>query len=184
VSRWPGWRQLLGGERLPEGFAGRLDAEERVLASAKVAGGGVVGGEVVGGGYLVLTSFGLWLPEGRRIGWHQLSKATWGGGALTLVEAEEEAVAEDVVLLHDLPARRFPLASPGRVPETVHKRVTSSIRFRHRRELPGGGAWFVQRGVAGRDGLLLQVRADPGTDPAAVRRVATQVAGKLKGVGE
>ncbi|HTF48104.1 MAG TPA: hypothetical protein VK735_11695 [Pseudonocardia sp.] len=174
MSRWPNWRQLLGGEQLPEGFAGRLDAEERVLASAEVAGGG----------FLVLTSYGLWLPDGRRIGWHQVSKATWGGGALTLVEAEGEAVAEDVVLLRDLPARRFQLASPGPVPEIVHKRVTSSIRFRHRRELPGGGAWFVQRSVAGRDGLLLQVRADPDTDPAAVRRVATQVAGKLKGVGK
>ena len=174
MSRWRTWRQLLGGEQLPEGFAGRLDAEERVLASAEVASGG----------FLVLTSHGLWLPDGRRIGWHQVSKATWGGGSLTLVEAEEEAVAEDVVLLRDLPARHFPLASPGPVPEIVHKRVTASIRFRHRRELPGGGAWFVQRGVAGRDGLLLQVRADPGTDPAAVRRVATQVAGKLKGVGE
>jgi hypothetical protein len=58
--------------------------------------------------------------------------------------------------------------------------VTSSIRYRHHRELPGGGAWFVQRSVPGRDGLLLQVRADPGTDPAAVRRVATEVAGQLR----
>jgi len=170
MSRWPGWRRLLGGERLPDGFTAQLDAEERVLASSPVVGGGV----------LVVTSLGVWLPEGRRIGWHLVSKATWGGGALALVEAEQDAATGDVVVLRELPAQRFALAEPGTLPEVVHKRVTSSIRFRHRRELPGGGAWFVQRTVPGRDGLLLQVRPDPGTDPAAVRRVAEDVAGKLK----
>ena len=166
--------RLFRRPAMPPGLVGRLDADENVVASAPLTGRE--------GELLVATTHGLWLPEGRRVGWHLVSKATWGGGALTLVEAEEEAVAQDVVLLHDLPARRFQLAEPGTVPEIVHKRVTSSIRFRHRRELPGGGAWFVQRSVPGRDGLLLQVRADPGTDPAAVRRVAAQVAGKLKGV--
>ena len=86
------------------------------------------------------------------------------------------------MLLRDLPPRRLALTQPGAVPEVVHKRVTGSIRFRHHRELPGGGAWFVQRSVPGRDGLQLQVRADPGTDTAAVRRVATEVAGKLREV--
>jgi hypothetical protein len=66
------------------------------------------------------------------------------------------------------------------VPETVHRRVTGSIKTRHHRDLPGGGAWFVQRTVAGRDGILLQVRADPGTDAAAVRRVAGEVARRLR----
>jgi hypothetical protein len=170
VSRLPRWRRLLGGEQLPDGFAGRLDAEERVLAVA----------EMVGGGHLVVTSHGLWLPDGRRIGWHLVSKATWSDGALTVVEAEEFDSTGEVVLLRDLPPRLLRLAEPGGVPEAVHKRVTSSIRYRHHRELPGGGAWFVQRSVPGRDGLLLQVRADPGTDPAAVLRVATEVAGKLR----
>jgi hypothetical protein len=170
VSRLPRWRRLLGGEQLPDGFAGRLDEQERVVAVA----------EMVGGGHLVVTSHGVWLPDGRRIGWHLVSKATWSDGALTVVEAEEFDSAGEVVLLRDLPPLRLRLAEPGRVPEAVHKRVTSSIRYRHHRELPGGGAWFVQRSVPGRDGLLLQVRADPGTDPAAVRRVATEVAGQLR----
>jgi hypothetical protein len=170
VSRSPRWRRLLGGEQLPDGFAGRLDEQERVVAVA----------EMVGGGHLVVTSHGVWLPDGRRIGWHLVSKATWSDGALTVVEAEEFDSAGEVVLLRDLPPLRLRLAEPGRVPEAVHKRVTSSIRYRHHRELPGGGAWFVQRSVPGRDGLLLQVRADPGTDPAAVRRVATEVAGQLR----
>ncbi|WP_028925230.1 hypothetical protein [Pseudonocardia acaciae] len=169
-----GWRArlvgLLGGERLPEGFAGRLDAQERVLATATVSGGGP----------LVVSTYGLWLPEGRRVGWHLVSKATWGGGALSVIEAEESGEAGDAVLLRDLPPRRLPLAEPGAVPEVVHKRVTGSIRSRHRRELPGGGAWFVQRAVPGRDGMVLQVRPDPGADVDAVRRVAVEVARKLK----
>jgi hypothetical protein len=166
----PRWRRLLGGEQLPDGFAGRLDEQERVLAVA----------EMVGGGHLVVTSHGVWLPDGRRIGWHLVSKATWSDGALTVVEAEEFDSTGEVALLRDLPPRQLRLAEPGGVPEAVHKRVESSIRYRHHRELPGGGAWFVQRSVPGRDGLLLQVRADPGTDAAAVRRVATEVAGKLR----
>jgi hypothetical protein len=169
---WPGWRRLLGGERLPDDFAGRLAAEERVLATAPV----------VTGGTLVVTTLGIWLPEGRRVGWHLVSKATWGDGVLTLVEAEPEDVAADVVLLRDLPARRLPLNEPGGVPAAVHKRVTSSIRFRHHRELPGGGAWFVRRGVPGTGGLVLQIRPDPGTDLAAARRVAAEVAARLRQV--
>jgi hypothetical protein len=178
-----GWRRLLGREPLPEGFLGRLKAEERVLAAARVTSGGV----------LLASSLGLWLPEGRRIGWHLVSKATWGGGAMTVVEAEEDDLLDGaggaggadcaggaVVLLRDLPPRRLSLGEPGALPEVVHKRVTGSIRSRHRRELPGGGAWFVQRGIPGRDGLVLQVRADPGTDQDAVRRVATQVARTLR----
>jgi len=62
----------------------------------------------------------------------------------------------------------------------VHVRVNGSIRSRHRRDLPGGGAWFVQRKVPGRDGIVLQVRPDPGTDEDAVQRVATEVAAKIR----
>ncbi|OLT20127.1 hypothetical protein BJF78_35745 [Pseudonocardia sp. CNS-139] len=165
-------RKLLGRDELPAGFAGTLDADERVLASAAV----------VGGGHLVVTSRGLWLPgpDGvGRLGWHLVSKATWSGGALTLVEAQERADLGGIVLLADLPPRRMRLADPGRVPETVHARVEGSIRSRHHRDLPGGGAWFVQRKVAGRDGTVLQVRADPGTDEAVVRQVAGDVARTL-----
>ena len=79
------------------------------------------------------------------------------------------------MLLADLPPRRLRLADPGRVPETVHARVEGSIRSRHRRDLPGGGAWFVQRKVPGCDGIVLQVRPDPGTDVAAVRQVVADV---------
>ena len=87
------------------------------------------------------------------------------------------------MLIADLPPRRLRLAEPGKVPEMVHPRVEGSIKSRHHRELPGGGAWFVQRKVAGRDGVQLQVRPDPGTDEQAVRRVAGQVAATIGAAG-
>lgn len=161
------------GDGTPPGFAGILDKEESVVVAA----------EVRDSGYLVATSLGLWVPADdghRRIGWHLLSKVTWGDGVLVVIEADETGEAGDAVLLADRPARRYPLADPGKLPEAVHRRVTGSIRSRHHRELPGGGAWFVQRKVPGRDGIVLQVRADPGTDADAVRTVAAEVAIKIR----
>lgn len=161
-------RRLFGREEVPADVAGRLAADERVLAVA----------ELGDHEHLVVTSYGLWLPSAdgvRLLGWHLVSKAAWQGGALTVVEAEETETVGGAVLLTDLSPRRLRLAEPGRVPETVHARVEGSIRSRHHRDLPGGGAWFVQRKVPGRDGIVLQVRADPGTDPASVRQVVADV---------
>jgi len=166
-------RRLFGGDGLPDGFGGRLEPEERVLATATTADGA----------HVVVTSWGIWFPEGdgvRRLGWHLVSKATWKNGALAVVEATETETIEGAVLLADRPARRFRLVDPGRLPEAVHARVEASIRSRHRRDLPGGGAWFVQRKIAGRDGTVLQVRPDPGTDPALVAGLAADVARSLR----
>jgi hypothetical protein len=162
------FRKLSGREEAPAAVAGRLAVDERVIAVA----------ELGADEHLVVTSHGLWLPgaEGAQlVGWHLVSKATWGAGALTVVEAEETESIGGAVLLTDLPPRRLRLAAPGRVPETVHARVEGSIRSRHHRDLPGGGAWFVQRKIAGRDGIVLQVRPDPGTDVAALRQVVADV---------
>lgn len=177
-------RRLLGDRGLPAGWTGGLDADERVLAAAPL----------VGGGHVVATSLGVWLPDPesrspvddqadgtdvRRVGWHLVSKATWADGAIGLVEADEVDVVDGVVLIVDRPVRRLRPTEPGRVPQVVHERVTASVRTRHHRELPGGGAWFVQRKVPGRDGTVLQVRADPGTDEAALREVVTGIARTL-----
>ncbi|GAA5121314.1 hypothetical protein [Pseudonocardia adelaidensis] len=161
-------RKLLGREEVPADVAGRLAPDEHVVAMAALGDGE----------RLVVTSHGLWLPgtDGARlVGWHLVSKATWGGGALTVIEAEETETIGGAVLLTDRPPRRLRLVEPGRVPETVHARVEASIRSRHHRDLPGGGAWFVQRKVPGRDGIVLQVRPDPGTDVAMVRQVVADV---------
>lgn len=174
MSLLRGVRKLLRRDELPDGFPAALDVDEHVLAVA----------ELSGGGHLVATSRGLWLPaaEGvRRLGWHLISKASWQNGSITLIEASEVAELDGAVLIHDLAPRRLRLGEPGKVPEVVHARVTGSIKSRHHRDLPGGGAWFVQRKVPGRDGILLQVRPDPGTDDAAVRQVASDVGRKLRG---
>lgn len=154
------------GSGVPEGFAGVLESDENVLASA-----------AVGSEWLVATSYGLWVPGPRRVGWHLISKATWSGTALAVVEAVEDGTAGEAVVLRDLPPRRFPLESPGKVPEVVHERVTGSIRSREHNETVG--AWFVQRKVTGRDGVVLQVRPDPGADVERVREVAASVAAKI-----
>jgi hypothetical protein len=157
------WRRLTGRGELPEGFTGRLDEPERVLASAATSDGG----------HLVVTSLGLWVPAGeghRRIGWHLISTARWDGRALQVIEAQEAGTAGDTVLLTDRPARRYPLPAPGNVPEFVQGRVVRSVLASERRQLPGGSALFVRRRVPGRDGIQLQARPDPGTGLDAVRQ--------------
>ncbi len=174
------FRKLLGRDELPPGFGAHLAADEHVIASAALTGGG----------HVVATSMGLWLDGPRRVSWDLVSKATWGNGAIALVEARLVEDLGGAVLIEDLPVVRLRLAEPGRVPQTVHERVEASIRSRHHRELPAsadarsagaerGGAWFVQRKVPGRDGVVLQVRPDPGTDEAAARQVAADAARKL-----
>jgi hypothetical protein len=165
-----GWLRRLLGRGVPPDFAGELADDENVLAAA---------------GDLVATSLGLWVPADdgvRRIGWHLISKATWGDGTLSVVEASEQDSEPGVVLIADLPPRRFVLETPGTLPKVVHARVTGSIKSRHHQDLPGGGAWFVQRKVPGVDGILLQVRADAGTDPAAAMSFAKEVATRLREV--
>lgn len=173
MSVWARMRRRMSavGE-LPAGFTGALEPSERVVAVAELAGGG----------HLVLTQCGVWVPEGavaRRVGWHLISKAVWDRSSLLITEAVASSTAGEAVLLSDLPPRRFVLTEPGRVPEVVRGRVTTSIRSSQYHELPGGGAWFVQRKIPGRDGVTLQVRADPGTSPDAVHQVAREVAARL-----
>jgi hypothetical protein len=164
------------GDGTPPGFTGTLEAHESVASVA----------ELRTGGHLVATSLGLWVPAdqgARRIGWHLLSKVTWSDGELVVIEADEVGTvgeAGEAVLLADRAPRRYALVDPGKLPQAVHRRVTGSIRSRHHRDLPGGGAWFVQRKVPGRDGIVLQVRADPGTDGDSVRVLAAEVAAKIR----
>ena len=162
---------LAGREPVPEGFGGTLATGERVVADAAGPRGFVV----------LATDRGLWLDD-HRIPWHLVAKATWEAGALEVLEATEETGPDElpggVVVLADRPVRRIPLVDPGRVPETVHRRVTGSIRSRDHVEVPtGGGVWFVQRRLGSR--VVTQVRPDPGTDPDAVRALAQGVGEKL-----
>jgi hypothetical protein len=164
-------RRLLG-DRTPAGFPGTLDPGEDVVDSAPVEGGG----------HLVVTALGLWIPADggtRRVGWHLVGKAAWADGVFTLTESTEIGTAGSAVVLADRPPVRFRLPAPGRLPHHVRLRVDGSVRSRHRQEIGAGGAWFVQRKVPGRDGTVLQVRPDPGTDAALVEAIAEQAAAKL-----
>lgn len=170
---WRRFANRVGGSQLPDNTAVELAEDEYVLAVAPVEED-----------HLVATSLGLWLPAQRaaprRVGWHLISKAVWKTGVLAVIEARELETREDVVLLRDLPAMRFALPQPNKVPQVVRERVTDSVRSSHHRELPGGGAWVVQRKVPGQAGVTLQIRADPGTDEQAVRTLAANVASQVR----
>jgi hypothetical protein len=170
---------LTGREPVPEGFTGTLDEGERVIADGRGPRGSIV----------LATDRGLWLPpaasgEGaRRIAWHLVTKAVWASGAIEVIEAEEaEELAGGVVLLVDRPPRRVPLTTTGRLPETVHARVTGAVKDSQHHDIGEGGAWFVQRRVPGA-GIVLHVRPDPGTDLDSVRAVAAGVGAKLRDAG-
>jgi hypothetical protein len=171
-----GWMQRLLGPEVPKVLASALAPDEHVLA---VAGSR--------GGPLAVTALGLWVPEGdgvRRIGWHLISKAAWSGEALTVTEADEVGTAGRAVLLTDRAPVPYPLEQPGKIPQLVYRRVEGSIRSRYRKEFDDGGAWFVVRKVPGRDGAVLQVRADPGADADIVARIAEEAAEQLSRDGQ
>ncbi|MDV6012109.1 hypothetical protein [Haloechinothrix sp. LS1_15] len=166
-----GWLKRVLGDRIPEGFTGTLAGEEHVLSSAPATGGPVVA-----------TSLGLWVPEQagfRRMAWHAISKVTWSESVLTVVESEEIEQAGNAVVIVDRRPVRYRLPRHGTLPKVVRDRVDGSIRSRYYKELPGGGAWFVQRKVPGQDGVLLQARPDPGTDRHVVVDIAREAAERL-----
>ena len=167
--------RLLRRTPAPDGSTGPLEAGEEVLAVAAVRTG-----------HLVATRLGVWVPGGEnplRVRWELVSKATWDGATLELIVSEVTGTAGAAVLLADVLVRSYLLAEPGGLPQVVNRRVSGSVRSSHRKELPGGGAWFVQRTVPGRDGVVLQVRVDPGTDLDVVTDIAAAVAAQLPGGG-
>jgi hypothetical protein len=145
----------LGRRRLAADRRPPLEPTERILAWA-----GTTGDDVV-----VVTNRGMWLPgRDRRLGWHEIHKATWSGRELTLVPARAVAEYDDYCVVVDLPPAAYPMPDPDRVPEQVRTRVTRSIAYSAHHRLPGdGGARVVARRVSGVDGLRWTVRFDPGT---------------------
>jgi hypothetical protein len=126
-----------------------LERGERVTAWGRTAGGEI----------LLATPLGLWMPGAERLGWHELHKARWDSGVLTLVRGVE---AEPGVR-EDAPPQRHVLAEPGNLPAEIRTRVTRSVAFTAHHPLTAGGVRIVARRVPGRDGLDWVVRYDPGT---------------------
>lgn len=129
---------LFRRDRLPAELRPVLAPEERVLAWSPVSDGGAA----------IVTNRGLWL-SGRRIGWHEISKAVWDGRELHVTVAEVVDEQEHVTVLRDLAPRRVVLERPGDVPHLVRQRVTASIVSS---ELQEDGSRLVARRIPGLDG--------------------------------
>lgn len=140
-----------------------LHPRERVLAAARVAGGG----------WVVATEVGL-LRTGSRIAWADVAYAHW--------DDQESALTVEPVGEAFTPAR-FALAEPGRVPETVRERVMASIVVSRRVGVPGGRGVRVVGREVGEPELRWQVVPDAGVDPSdpEVLRVTDALVTQLRG---
>jgi hypothetical protein len=142
--------------KLPSDSRPPLEPDERVLSWAFV-------GPEPGRPVTVATNRGLWLPDGSRLGWHEIHKAAWSGRELRVVPAEVAEIRDDYAVLVDSPAVSFLLLEPNEVPEQVRARVTKSVAYTSHHPLPAGGVRVVGRRVSGVDGLSWAVRYDAGT---------------------
>jgi hypothetical protein len=139
--------------KLPAGHRPPLEGDERILTWAPVGDDGA----------LVATNRGLWLPDGKRLGWHEIHKAAWSGRELRITPAETAQSRTGYAVLVDGPVVSFLLLEPGDLPDQVRTRVTRSVAYTTHHPMPTGGVRVVGRRVSGQDGLSWAVRYDAGT---------------------
>jgi hypothetical protein len=139
-----------------------LDRDERVLAWATTSDDAAV----------VVTTLGVWLPGQERLGWHQIHKAAWASGALTLTPAVLVRATPSYDVMADGPQVKTMLGAAGDVPGEIRNRVTRSVAYTAHFEVPGGGVRVVGRRTPGLNGLSWHVRYDEGTDDADPEVVA------------
>jgi hypothetical protein len=168
--------------KLPADLRPDLERDERVLAWAPVAAGGAV----------VATNRGLWLPldgTSARLGWHQVHKATWSDGVLTVIGASSAPLTpgSDIQVSTDSTPASFALPSPGDLPKRVRERVTASVAYTNLHQLPrGGAARIVARRISGRDGVSWFVRYEGPVapdDPAVISATEGLVTAAREGIG-
>ncbi|GII75795.1 hypothetical protein Sru01_07770 [Sphaerisporangium rufum] len=149
-----------GSRGLPATAAVALERGERVLVHARTPAGG----------YVVVTDRALHLPDGGPLPWHRVENALWDEEGLRVVTTGGEE-------------RRVPLPEPGRVPEAVRERVTSSILVnRHVRLGERGGVRLVARRMPGGAEASWQMVFDGGVDSGdpGVRAAAEQALAGLR----
>lgn len=130
--------------RLPSEVRKGLDMEpgERVLTFA-----------AAGDGYVVITDLALLLPDGVRLPYELIDKATWGDDGLRITTTEGERHQASV-------------AEPRSVPEALRERVNATIVVNKHVTLPGkGGVRLVARRKPGGDVLGWTFVYDAGLDP-------------------
>lgn len=157
--------RLLGRPRVPAALRSAFAKDERLLGLADE-----------GAGAVVATTLGLWLPDGadpgsnqlgwRRLGWHQIVKATWTEAGLEVIEG---AVDADGVVA-DLPPVRYRLSEPRNLPLVVRQRVEHSIGRWEQVRVPGGTGRIVGRREPGVNGISWTARVDSGTPDSAEAR--------------
>ena len=139
--------------KLPASLRPALGPDERVLTWAAVEPEQA----------LVATNQGLWLPDGKRLGWHEIHKAAWSGRELRITPAEVAEQRPAYTVLVDGPVAVFLLLEPGELPDQVRTRVTRSVAYTSHHAMPAGGVRVVGRRVPGQNGLSWAVRYDSGT---------------------
>ncbi|GAA1722554.1 hypothetical protein [Fodinicola feengrottensis] len=153
----------LRARRIPAQAQTLVDPHERVVAWGRTEEGTLV----------VATTQGLWPPAEprRRLGWHEIHKAGWAEGVLTVIPSDEI----DPGVVADGPPLHIRLTDPGDLPPEVRTRVTRSVAYSAHHQLATGGVWVVGRRVPMVDGLAWAARYDAGTDykdPAVRAQVA------------
>ena len=159
--------------KLPASKTPQLEPGERVVAWTPQ-----------GPNAVVVTNRGLHIPGRNRLPWHEIHKAIWRDGTLTLVPAATAiADGDGYSVVEDLPAVSVTLPLPGDVPKRVRERVTGSVAYTSHYPLPtGGAARVVARRVSGRDGLTWSVRFDGVVDhdDPVVREVTADLVAAAK----
>lgn len=130
--------------RVPASLRERLQQGERLLVSAPASDG-----------LLAATDQALLLPDGGRVPYEEIERASWSAEGLTAALSDGSSV-------------RVAIAQPGRIPETLRERVNSTIVVNKHVGLPGvdGGVRLVARRKPGGDVLGWTFVFDEGLDPA------------------
>lgn len=140
-----------------------LPAEARSTLALQRREPVLAAGRLVDGSWAVATRVALLVP-GRRVDWAAVAHAGWSDEAATL-SVQQMPPADGAPETH-----RLVFDEPGRVPEVVRERVTSSIvASRHIPVQGRAGVRVVARRATGEDGLVWQVVVDRGLDPADPR---------------